>query len=229
MAGLISADVSGQTLTIDNIGVEFTNQGMLKSEASATLFLADSLTNEGLIQADGVVNVSTDSLFNTSTGTIQGNGTIDSVVTNDGTIGPGASVGSLTIDGDTTFGTTSFFDVEVDATGADLLTVLGDLSIDGELSLSLLANFDPDALDTFTIASADSDILGAFDNVSNGSTLLTDGGEGTFIVNYGAGSAFATNSIVLSGFTVSAVPEPGTATAMFALLTGSLLVRRRRI
>lgn len=56
---------------------------------------------------------------------------------------------------------------------------------------------------------------------------MTTDGLATFTVNYGAGSLFAVNSVVLSNFTP--IPEPSTY-ALLALGAAAVLwqVRRRR-
>jgi hypothetical protein len=75
---------------------------------------------------------------------------------------------------------------------------------------------------------ADDPILGSFNNVFNGGTLETLGGEGTFDVHYGASSSFGTNSVVINNFNFTGVPEPGSMSVLLALMTSTLLVRRRR-
>ena len=65
-----------------------------------------------------------------------------------------------------------------------------------------LDGFTPAPGDTFEILDSVT-LSGLLGNVANGATLSTSGGEGTFVVNYGAGSAFESNSVVLSGFTLS--------------------------
>jgi hypothetical protein len=43
-------------------------------------------------------------------------------------------------------------------------------------------------------------LLGAFDNAASGQRLTTSDGLGSFVVNYGAGSAFGPSEIVISAF-----------------------------
>lgn len=85
----------------------------------------------------------------------------------------------------------------------DLGNVLGDGNLDGLLELSLLEGFTPDAAEVFTVLAADT-LTGFFDNVNSGQRLETTEGRGSFVVNYGIGSAFNELRIVLSDFLPSA-------------------------
>lgn len=81
----------------------------------------------------------------------------------------------------------------------DSLIVSGSADIDGQLEICLTNGFTPDSSDTFPVFAAAS-LIGIFDNISNGQRLDTADGLGSFIVNYGIGSPFAANQIVLSQF-----------------------------
>lgn len=89
-------------------------------------------------------------------------------------------------------------------TSYDVVNVGGAASLDGLFSIEQLAGFVPQPQQTFTVLNATS-IAGAFDNVANGQRLAVTGGTttGTFVVNYGAGSAFNSNRIVLSAFQIT--------------------------
>ena len=226
-AGTITANVSGQTLTLDNFGAAVTNQGSLTAENGGRFFVADELTNEGTVAADtaSLVDVNLD-LINTSTGLLAGNGEIEAAsIQNDGRIGPGASVGALTLDANVNFGSASNLEIEIDSSGADLLSVTGNLDLDGVLQIELLSGFAPADSDTFEIVVANS-LSGAFSNVANGETISTIDGGGTFVVNYGVGSNFDENSVVLSNFT--AIPEPGGCLAVLLLAVIGISKRRTR-
>ena len=60
--------------------------------------------------------------------------------------------------------------------------------------------FLPNAGDMFSILSATGGITGTFDTVANGQRLTTSDGLGSFVVNYGAGSTFNPNQVILSAF-----------------------------
>jgi len=82
----------------------------------------------------------------------------------------------------------------------DVLAVSGTASLAGLLELGLFG-FTPSASDTFAILTAGS-LGGTFANVANGARLnISTGGTGSFQVNYGPGSPFNPNHVVLSNFT----------------------------
>jgi len=112
--------------------------------------------------------------------------------------------------------------------GYGLLSVSTALALSGMLQITFGAGFENSvtAIDTFTLLSASS-LSGSFANVANGGRLVTSDGLGSFQVNYGAGSIFTANQVVLSGF--AAVPEPSTWAPL--LLGGAIVAlgaRRRR-
>lgn len=98
-------------------------------------------------------------------------------------------------------GGTLAIDIAGTAAGSthDLVNISGAAQIDGLLELSLSSGFTPGAMDELTIFAANS-LFGFFDNIGNGQRLDTTDGRGSFVVNYGIGSAFNENRIVLSNF-----------------------------
>jgi hypothetical protein len=79
------------------------------------------------------------------------------------------------------------------------VNVTGDAFLGGDLQLALLGSFLPNPASMFTIFDARG-VSGAFANVANGQRLATGDGLGSFLVNYGAGSPFNPNQIILSAF-----------------------------
>jgi hypothetical protein len=154
-------------------------------------------------------------------------------VTNRGLLSPGGSPGQLTVTGNLTLISTSQLLIELggisQGVNYDFLSVTGTAALDGTLQLTFVNNFQSTipANATFTVLTASS-LSGSFSNVAtSGLRITTTDGFGSFQVNFGTGSAFAANSIVLSNFV--AIPEPST----WVLLTsGTLLLafnlRRRR-
>ena len=72
--------------------------------------------------------------------------------------------------------------------------------------LALMNGFVPSSADTILILDAGLNLFNAFANVANGQRLTTSDGLGSFVVNYGAGSLFDDNEIVLSNFFAAAIP-----------------------
>ena len=134
-------------------------------------------------------------------------------------------VGSLALGS----GSTVLFEVN-DADPADIasIDVTGITTVDGILQVRI----DPaqfaslDGGDVFTLIDAGSTLAGAFDNVASGARLTTVDGFGSFLVSYGAGSAFGSEQLTLSDF--QAIPEPAGATLLLAAASTALLARRRR-
>jgi T5SS/PEP-CTERM-associated repeat protein len=73
----------------------------------------------------------------------------------------------------------------------------------GNLQFSLESGFVPDSQAEFRVITANLGIVGSFANVANGQRLTTSDELGSFIVNYGPGSPFNPNHVVLSQFLVS--------------------------
>jgi hypothetical protein len=82
----------------------------------------------------------------------------------------------------------------------DVVNVANFAYLSGQLQLALLNGFAPGASDTLTILTAANGIFGAFSNVADGARLDTIDDLGSFQVNYGAGSAFNPNQVVLNNF-----------------------------
>ena len=107
--------------------------------------------------------------------TLGGTGTLGGAITNNGTIGPGASVGTLNVNGNVTMGASSHYAVELSGATADKL------AITGNLDLAALANF-LDVTGTGTgsswvIATYTGTLTGVFETITSGYTV--DYGSGT--------------------------------------------------
>ena len=226
-AGLYLKSTAGTT----SVQVPFTNSGAILVQAG-TLAFTSTFTNNGgsLFLAGG--NTSFAGGLNVGTGTLGGTGTITANVTAGGLVSPGNSPGRLNIAGNLTLlaTSTSLFELggTVQGTSYDFLSVSGTAIFDGTLQLKFVNSFQQSAqpTDTFTLLTASNALNTSFANVANGAQLLTVDGLGKFTVNFGSGSPFAANSLVLSNFV--AVPEPST---WALLIAGTLLVacqRRRR-
>ena len=118
--------------------------------------------------------------------------------------GPGVVAGRTTIDGHYTQQAAAKLDIEIGGVTRegeyDFVYIEGAASIAGELQVSLIHNFLPSADQTFTILDSLNSITGSFSNVLNGQRLTAPDGMSSFQVNYGPGSQFDPNQIVLSNF-----------------------------
>jgi hypothetical protein len=88
----------------------------------------------------------------------------------------------------------------------DAVNVSGNVFLGGSLQLAMLSGFVPSLANTFAVLQATGSISGAFTDAANGQRLSTSDGLGSFIVNYGPGSAFNTKQIVLSSFLATSLP-----------------------
>ena len=133
------------------------------------------------------------------------------IVPNGGGLAPGNSAGSTLILGDYSQGAPdAALEIEIGGTASgsqyDVVNVSGNVFLGGNLHLAMLNGFMPGPANTFAILQATGNFSGAFANAANGQRLLTNDGLGSFIVNYGPGSAFSQKQVVLSGFLAAAIP-----------------------
>ena len=160
-------------------------------------------TGSGTLVVDGgTLNDSAGTQILVAKGLLGGKGTILGNVLNQDTVAPGTSPGVLNVTGNYVQDTTGKLIAEVGGTAVgqfDRLAVTSTASLAGNLQLAL-AGFTPAASDTFAILTAGS-LVGSFANVASGARLnITSGGTGSFQVNYGPGSLFGANQVVLSNF-----------------------------
>ncbi|MDZ4657635.1 MAG: hypothetical protein SH868_08655, partial [Bythopirellula sp.] len=131
-------------------------------------------------------------------GTFNGN-----LVNSSGTLAPGHSPGSTTVNGNYTQQSGGALEIEIGGPLAgsefDFVNVTGSALLDGELDLTLTGGFTPTPSQTFAILIAGS-LSGAFDNAPSGQRVTTSDGGGSFLINYGVGSPFDDNQVVLSNF-----------------------------
>ncbi len=119
------------------------------------------------------------SLLVASGGVLGGAGTIGSgagsklTIAANGVLTPGNSIGTLTVDGDVIFEAGSRFEVETAPGGADsdLLYATGSATLGGTVAhIGMTGNYDPQS--AYTILSADSGLVGQFDNVTSDFAFL---------------------------------------------------------
>jgi hypothetical protein len=205
--------------------------------ASGDIAIANSYTQTaGATRLSGG-SISSSVLLDIQGGSLEGFGILTGDVQSAGTISPGLSTGALTIAGNLSLQSGSVLDFELgglnqgnSTDGYDFLDVNGNFSLAGSLSLSLMGGFQSllQTSDVFTIAEADSAIIGFFDNVANGDFLATADNLFEFRVHYGAGSPFGDRFIVLDS-AAALVPEPSTlALCVTGLIAACAVLWRRK-
>jgi len=106
-------------------------------------------------------------------GTLKGSGTISGTVTNNGTIAPGQSIGTLTV-GNYINNSAGIYEAEVNARGqADLIHALGTATINGGTVEIIPLGSSFAAPHTYTILTADAGRTGTFSSVSSSVTALS--------------------------------------------------------
>jgi uncharacterized protein with beta-barrel porin domain len=120
------------------------------------------LDNQGSLVVNGIL--AGNALVNNTTGTLSGGGTIQGNLTNQGTVSPGNSPGTLTITGNYTQTASGTFTVDIaSATNYDKLNVSGTASLDGTVQVVLDGGYVPAANQTFSnIITAAGGINGTF-------------------------------------------------------------------
>jgi hypothetical protein len=213
----VGAGVSGQ---FSRSGANVQNSGLITVGTGGTMSFPGSgiktLANlsGGVIGGTGTVNLSNDVVF-TNAGTISPG----SVVTL-----PGLAAGELRFVGGVALGDAGELRIELGGTTLgstyDVLTVTGDVRLDGDLTVASLNGFVPDGDDSFTVLrtlGTGNTIGGVFDNTAG--NVLSVPLFGTFEVSYNA------TSVVLTNFVPAVVPEPA---GLGVLAGGALLGLRRR-
>ena len=209
-----------------NSGATITGPGTAEVVNGATVNIAGNATISSNLVVNGVINGSQG--FSYSTGTLSGAGTINANLTNSGTISPGFSPATLTINGSLSLLSSSNIVMEIGGvqnTQFDRLVISGALALGGTLQLSLISDFIPTGDQTFTLATSNSAITGVFTNVASGSQLATTQGPSLYVY-YGDGSPFGANNLVLSNAQI--IPEPGSVFLFLSGLALSIAIRSRK-
>jgi hypothetical protein len=168
----------------------------------------------GTLRVDG--QISQDFGIDMTGGVLQGTGTVGAAVGNTGgTVGPGNSAGTLTIDGNYIQGAGGALAIEIESLlSFDILDVLGAADLDGTLDLLVDAGYAATAQvgDSFKIMNWTS-FTGSFATVNG----LNFGVGLFFTLDYGTDGL----TLTVAGDQIAAAPEPG----MLALfLCGGLLI-----
>ena len=153
-------------------GSTVVNTGSM-SLAGPSVNIGGNLRNDGSIIlmpgppfGDPAISTPAPNLLVTSTGTLSGTGAVTGVVENQGTMRPGDSPGTFTINGSYLQDAQGTLDILIGGTGAgefSQLIVNGNAVLDGTLDVELFGGFDPQSGEIFEILSGN--ISGAFANV----------------------------------------------------------------
>lgn len=227
--------VAGNT----TISTSLLNQGSIVVQSGATLTLNGSFSQflSGGIHLNGGTITSTQTLGIGLNSSLSGSGIVNANVEFiRGNLLPGdvAAAGKLTINGNLflDFDTFTFMKIGglTQGTQYDFIAVAGQVALDGILFLQMINGFESqlDASQTFILLTSNSLLTGEFANVANGERLLTLDGTGSFLVNYGLGSPYGGENLVLSS--PMAVPEPVSVVllAIGSALIGLVRLRRRQ-
>jgi T5SS/PEP-CTERM-associated repeat protein len=178
-------------------GAEHANEsgGTFNVNADVTVTGATTFRNSGemAVASAATLLLVVGDFENALGGVINGNGDItvaNGTFTNNGTINPGASPGTLTIDGDFVQGPDGVLNVELDQGASDSLIITGDADFAGTIVISFLNDFVPTAGDVLNFIIAQT---------------ITDSGVEVIGNNYAGGIL----GIQLSGGTVSMVAITG--------------------
>jgi autotransporter-associated beta strand protein len=164
-----STTFSGQILETGATGGKVTKQGagtLTLSSPTGNLYTGLTTVSNGTLLVTNTSGSGTGSgpVTVASAGTIGGTGIIAGAITNNGTISPGESVGTLTTGGNVTNGANSHWAIEIDGTSADLLAVGGDLDLSAVDFLDVTGS----GTGPWVIATYVGNLTGTFDNVTTG-------------------------------------------------------------
>lgn len=165
--------LGSRTLTVGGNNLSTTVSGVISGTGALTkvgdgvltlsgtsAYTGATTVNAGALIVDGSIESSSGVTVNAG-GTLGGVGTLPSVTLNGGTLSPGNSIGTLTVNGNLTFSTAAAYLVEVSPTAADRTNVSGAAQLAGTVQ----AVFQPGdyIARSYTIVSAAGGRSGTFD------------------------------------------------------------------
>ncbi len=195
--GSVDLEASG---VIQDGGLTKEGAGLMLLTGAST-YTGDTTINDGVLQLDGSI-ASAETTVNLG-GTLSGIGTVGGNLTNNGTVSPGDSPGTLTVNGNYTQNASGNLIIEIASLAThDLLQMGGAANLDGTLTIVKLANFSVVAGDKIIFLTAAGGVNNEF------ATVVTDfGPTGTLIspeVIYEPNDVallFAQGSFVIGGLT----------------------------
>ncbi|WP_321786382.1 autotransporter domain-containing protein [Paraburkholderia sp. J94] len=222
ISGSGTVSLGARTLTLANANGTyagtFTGSGAIVKQGSGSLilngnssaFTGTTEVSAGLLEVGDIDNATAvlggDASVDAS-GTLRGHGTVAGNVTNDGTVEPGGSIGTLTIGGNYTQASSATLAIEVSPTAASQLAVNGKATLNGVLAIT----YDPGTYTarTYTLVSATGGVSGTFSSVT--STGQSNIGTLASAVTYGANDV----ELVLSGTNTGTTVVAPTNTSIY--------------
>ncbi|CAJ0740614.1 autotransporter domain-containing protein [Ralstonia mannitolilytica] len=182
------------TLTLNGVSSSFSGSTTV---AGGTLAVGDAANASAVLGGNVLVN---------ALGTLRGHGTVWGDVSSSGVVAPGGSIGTLSVGGNYTQGSTGTLAIEVSPTDASQLRVGGAAALGGSLAIV----FDPGTYTArrYTVLSAANGVTGRFANVSTATAGASLGTLQTS-VDYGANAV----DLLLAEATAPGAPGGGTVVA----------------
>lgn len=182
------------TLTLNGVSSSFSGSTTV---AGGTLAVGDAANGSAVLGGNVLVN---------ALGTLRGHGTVWGDVSSSGVVAPGGSIGTLSVGGNYTQGSTGTLAIEVSPTDASQLRVGGAAALGGSLAIV----FDPGTYTArrYTVLSAANGVTGRFANVSTATAGASLGTLQTS-VDYGANAV----DLLLAEATAPGAPGGGTVVA----------------
>ena len=148
--------IKNTAATTTTMNIPFTNNGTVDVVAGSLVFPQGMDNGEDAVIDLGGGTLDPGETLNLEAGdSLIGSGTLSANLVNAGTVSPGASPGTITVDGDYTQAVDGILEIELGGTtpgtGHDQLVVTGAATLQGTLNVSLLPDFTPQAGDTFFI------------------------------------------------------------------------------
>lgn len=172
--------ISSPTLTVDGGTLLCPADREIRFQASptGTGFEAISVDGEVIFNAPGAM------VTLQAGGTLDGSGTLQADLVQNGEVAPGNSTGTLTVEGDLNQSASAATSIELSPTGTDLLNVTGTATLAGSLTINLIDGGSPALGDSYTILTASS-VTGTFADI-------TVNGLAAFDITYNATSVVLT-------------------------------------
>lgn len=153
-------------------GLSKTGPGTLRLDGMHDYSGTTTQILQGVLKINGTFT--SDMIEVTNGATLKGTGTITADMNFDGTVSPGASIGTTVVVGDVTFSPISTFEVEHNVLTSDLLDVTGSVTIDPGASLLVITEPGMYPLrSSYTIMTTTGGITGNFTNIGGSGAVFT--------------------------------------------------------